>query len=71
MKRPMVLVGPSLGGAAAIDFAVAHPEAVGENFLNQNYTSFHGNIVQCGVCCNILFYMFPVMVTYKDFRSWL
>jgi hypothetical protein len=41
----MVLVGPSLGGAAAIDFAVAHPEAVGENFLNQNYTSFHGNIL--------------------------
>jgi hypothetical protein len=23
-----VLVGPSLGGAAAVDFAVAHPEAV-------------------------------------------
>jgi len=23
-----VLVGPSLGGAAAIDLAVAHPEAV-------------------------------------------
>lgn len=24
----MILVGPSLGGAAAIDFAVTHPEAV-------------------------------------------
>lgn len=24
----MVLVGPSLGGAAAIDLAVAHPDAV-------------------------------------------
>ena len=26
--RPMVVVGPSLGGAAALDFALAHPEAV-------------------------------------------
>lgn len=28
IKRPIVLVGPSLGGAIAIDFAVNHPEAV-------------------------------------------
>ncbi|XP_057953272.1 alpha/beta hydrolase domain-containing protein VTE7-like [Malania oleifera] len=28
IKRPMILVGPSLGAAAAIDFAVKHPEAV-------------------------------------------
>ncbi|KAK4766971.1 hypothetical protein SAY86_014722 [Trapa natans] len=28
IKRPMVLVGPSLGAAAAIDFTVNHPEAV-------------------------------------------
>eukprot|EP01018_Ginkgo_biloba_P014234 Gb_12848 [translate_table: standard] len=28
IKRPMVLVGASLGGAAAIDFAVFYPEAV-------------------------------------------
>ncbi|XP_022131474.1 uncharacterized protein LOC111004671 isoform X2 [Momordica charantia] len=28
IKRPMVLVGPSLGAAVAIDFAVNHPEAV-------------------------------------------
>lgn len=55
----MVLVGPSLGGAAAIDFAVAHPEAVGENFLNQNYTSFHGNIVQCGFVATYYFTCFP------------
>ena len=27
-RRPMVLCGASLGGAAAVDFAVAHPEAV-------------------------------------------
>ncbi|KAI5016017.1 hypothetical protein ZWY2020_005749 [Hordeum vulgare] len=28
IKRPMVLVGPSLGAAVAIDFAVSYPEAV-------------------------------------------
>ncbi|XP_022955466.1 uncharacterized protein LOC111457484 [Cucurbita moschata] len=28
IKRPMVLVGPSLGAAVAVDFAVNHPEAV-------------------------------------------
>lgn len=26
--RPMLLVGPSLGAAVAIDFAINHPEAV-------------------------------------------
>ncbi|XAR65273.1 2-hydroxy-6-oxonona-2,4-dienedioate hydrolase [Bertholletia excelsa] len=28
IKRPMLLVGPSLGAAVAIDFAINHPEAV-------------------------------------------
>ncbi|CAB4295372.1 unnamed protein product [Prunus armeniaca] len=28
IKKPMILVGPSLGAAVAIDFAVSHPEAV-------------------------------------------
>ncbi|XP_056165368.1 alpha/beta hydrolase domain-containing protein VTE7 isoform X2 [Syzygium oleosum] len=28
IKKPMILVGPSLGAAIAIDFAVIHPEAV-------------------------------------------
>ncbi|KAK4777838.1 hypothetical protein SAY87_018025 [Trapa incisa] len=28
IKKPMILVGPSLGAALAIDFTVAHPEAV-------------------------------------------
>ncbi|PON64669.1 Alpha/beta hydrolase fold [Trema orientale] len=28
IKKPMILVGPSLGAAVAIDFAVNHPEAV-------------------------------------------
>ncbi|CAN4124584.1 unnamed protein product [Withania somnifera] len=28
IKRPMVLVGPSLGSAVAIDFSVKYPEAV-------------------------------------------
>ncbi|KAL3511053.1 hypothetical protein ACH5RR_030454 [Cinchona calisaya] len=28
IKRPMILVGPSLGAAVAIDFAVSHPQAV-------------------------------------------
>ncbi|KAI9169545.1 hypothetical protein LWI28_013869 [Acer negundo] len=32
IKRPMILVGPSLGAAVAIDFAVNHPEAV-ENLV--------------------------------------
>ncbi len=30
VKRPMILVGPSLGGAVAIDFALAHPDAVSD-----------------------------------------
>lgn len=28
IKKPMVLVGPSLGAAVAIDFVANHPEAV-------------------------------------------
>ncbi|KAI3970824.1 hypothetical protein MKX01_024471 [Papaver californicum] len=28
IRRPMILVGPSLGAAVAIDFALNHPEAV-------------------------------------------
>ena len=28
MKQPVTLVGTSLGGAVALDFALAHPEAV-------------------------------------------
>ncbi|KAG0600539.1 hypothetical protein M758_11G042400 [Ceratodon purpureus] len=46
VKRPMVLVGPSLGGAAAIDFAVAHPEAVVKVVLvdAQGYTEGVGEM---------------------------
>ncbi|GAB2214488.1 hypothetical protein Drorol1_Dr00018839 [Drosera rotundifolia] len=33
IKRPMILVGPSLGSAVAIDFAVNHPEAVSKIVL--------------------------------------
>ncbi|CAO2830216.1 unnamed protein product [Amaranthus hypochondriacus] len=33
IKRPMVLVGPSLGAAIAIDFAVNHPESVSKLVL--------------------------------------
>ncbi|KAJ0724980.1 putative alpha/beta hydrolase-1, serine aminopeptidase, S33 [Helianthus annuus] len=33
IKRPMLLVGPSLGAAAAVDFAVNHPEAVDKLIL--------------------------------------
>ncbi|KAI3729248.1 hypothetical protein L6452_17901 [Arctium lappa] len=33
IKRPMLLVGPSLGAAVAIDFAVNHPEAVDKLIL--------------------------------------
>jgi pimeloyl-ACP methyl ester carboxylesterase len=28
IKKPMILVGPSLGSAVAIDFAINYPEAV-------------------------------------------
>lgn len=46
VKRPMVLVGPSLGGAAAVDFAVAHPEAVAKLVLvdAQGYTEGVGEM---------------------------
>lgn len=46
VKRPMVLVGPSLGGAAAIDLAVAHPEAVAKLVLvsAQGYTEGVGEM---------------------------
>ncbi|KAK9060096.1 hypothetical protein SSX86_020800 [Deinandra increscens subsp. villosa] len=33
IKRPMLLVGPSLGAAAAVDFAINHPEAVDKLIL--------------------------------------
>ncbi|XP_047962867.1 uncharacterized hydrolase YugF-like [Salvia hispanica] len=33
VKKPMILVGPSLGAAVAIDFAVNHPEAVDKLIL--------------------------------------
>ncbi|XP_021854866.2 alpha/beta hydrolase domain-containing protein VTE7 [Spinacia oleracea] len=33
IKRPMILVGPSLGAAVAIDFAVNHPETVSKLIL--------------------------------------
>ncbi|XP_021756897.1 uncharacterized protein LOC110721970 [Chenopodium quinoa] len=33
IKRPMILVGPSLGAAVAIDLAVNHPEAVSKLIL--------------------------------------
>ncbi|XP_024991622.1 uncharacterized protein LOC112525642 [Cynara cardunculus var. scolymus] len=33
IKRPMLLVGPSLGAAVAIDFAIHHPEAVDKLIL--------------------------------------
>ncbi len=32
-KKPMVLIGASLGGAAAVDFAHAYPEAVSKLVL--------------------------------------
>ncbi|KAK1419889.1 hypothetical protein QVD17_29312 [Tagetes erecta] len=33
IKKPMLLVGPSLGAAAAVDFAINHPEAVDKLIL--------------------------------------
>ncbi|KAL8241787.1 hypothetical protein R6Q59_012089 [Mikania micrantha] len=33
IRRPMLLVGPSLGAAAAVDFAINHPEAVDKLIL--------------------------------------
>ncbi|TYI51574.1 hypothetical protein E1A91_D12G185700v1 [Gossypium mustelinum] len=42
IKRPMTLVGPSLGAAVAVDFAVNHPEAVSilKSFPLRLYTTF-------------------------------
>ncbi|CAI9296967.1 unnamed protein product [Lactuca saligna] len=46
IKRPMLLVGPSLGAAVAIDFAANHPEAVDRLILiNANvYAQGTGNL---------------------------
>ena len=33
VKRPMVLLGTSLGGTIALDFALAHPDAVAKLIL--------------------------------------
>ncbi|XP_050117262.1 uncharacterized protein LOC126594997 [Malus sylvestris] len=46
IKRPMILVGPSLGAAVAIDFAVSHPEAVERLVLVDAsvYTEGTGNL---------------------------
>nr|XP_025690843.1 uncharacterized protein LOC112791989 isoform X3 [Arachis hypogaea] len=46
IKRPMILVGPSLGSAVAIDFAVNYPEAVEKLVLIDAsvYTEGTGNL---------------------------
>ncbi|KAF5180174.1 alpha/beta-Hydrolases superfamily protein [Thalictrum thalictroides] len=46
IKKPMILVGPSLGAAAAIDFAVNHSEAVEKLILIDAsvYTEGTGNL---------------------------
>ncbi|KAL9246329.1 hypothetical protein vseg_019876 [Gypsophila vaccaria] len=46
IKRPMILVGPSLGAAVAIDLAVNHPEAVSKLILIDAsvYTEGTGNL---------------------------
>lgn len=41
IQRPVVLVGSSMGGATAIDFAVAHPEAV-EKLVLINSVGYNG-----------------------------
>ncbi|CAA0823359.1 alpha/beta-Hydrolases superfamily protein [Striga hermonthica] len=48
IKRPMILVGPSLGAAIAIDFAVSFPEAVDKLILiNPNvYAEGTGNMTK-------------------------
>ena len=60
IKRPMVLVGPSLGGAAAIDFAVAHPEAVcylpkPQVLLPKNLKSTRCRCNDYFICCSLPF----------------
>ncbi|XP_020958578.1 uncharacterized protein LOC107644344 isoform X1 [Arachis ipaensis] len=42
IKRPMILVGPSLGSAVAIDFVVIYPEAV-ENLVLIDASVYRGN----------------------------
>ncbi|CAM6098999.1 unnamed protein product [Calypogeia fissa] len=46
VKRPMVLVGASLGGSIAIDFAVTHPDAVTKLILidAQGFSEGVGNL---------------------------
>ncbi|KAL5759371.1 hypothetical protein ACOSP7_017895 [Xanthoceras sorbifolium] len=48
IKRPMILVGPSLGAAVAIDFAVHHPDAVQNLVLIDAsvYTEGTGNLAK-------------------------
>ncbi|KDP41297.1 hypothetical protein JCGZ_15704 [Jatropha curcas] len=47
IRRPIILVGPSLGAAVAIDFSVNHPEAVEKLILIDAsvYTEGTGNLV--------------------------
>uniref|UniRef100_A0A2P2M0H2 Uncharacterized protein LOC107428819 isoform X1 n=1 Tax=Rhizophora mucronata TaxID=61149 RepID=A0A2P2M0H2_RHIMU len=48
IKRPITLVGPSLGAAVAIDFAVNHPESVDKLvFIDANvYAEGTGNLAK-------------------------
>nr|CAN73949.1 hypothetical protein VITISV_027382 [Vitis vinifera] len=48
IKRPMILVGPSLGAAVAIDFTANHPEAVDKLVLIDAsvYTEGTGNLMK-------------------------
>uniref|UniRef100_A0A6N2L210 Serine aminopeptidase S33 domain-containing protein n=1 Tax=Salix viminalis TaxID=40686 RepID=A0A6N2L210_SALVM len=48
IRRPIILIGPSLGAAIAIDFAVNHPEAVEKLVLIDAsvYTEDTGNLAK-------------------------
>ncbi|GFZ19242.1 alpha/beta-Hydrolases superfamily protein [Actinidia rufa] len=46
IRKPMILVGPSLGGAAAIDFAVNYPDAV--SFLKSIPLRLYANVLTFG-----------------------
>lgn len=69
IRRPAVVVGPSLGGAAAIDFAISHPEAVAKLVLidAQGFAEGVGNV---SALPRMLAYLGVAVLRSVWLRSW-